>query len=96
MRGFLLTMRSDPGNLCLEQGNPLAKLMVREAVERLRRQLAGQIACTARALVKFHRYPLCDRLSLAVNRLHGYLAQRAVYDFPVHAGLAGSVQGGMA
>jgi len=55
--------------------------MVRITVERLQRQLAGQIAFRARALVKFHHRALCDRMSLAVNRLRRYLAQRTVYQF---------------
>jgi len=75
----LAAMFGNAGNFSLKQCDPLAKLVVRIPVERLQRQLAGHIACTARALIKFHREPLCDRLSLAVNRLHGYVALRAVY-----------------
>jgi hypothetical protein len=70
----LVAVRTHPGDFSFEQGDPFAKLVVRIPVERLRCQLAGQIACAAWALIKFHQCSLCDRLSLAVNLLHGYLA----------------------
>jgi len=69
MRGRLVTVRRDTGDLGLEQSDPLIQFVVRKAVKRLRCQLAGQIADAARALVEFHHLSLCDRLSLAVNRL---------------------------
>lgn len=78
-------MRNHAGNLCLKQDDPFAKLMMRITVERLQRQLAGQVAFGARALIKFHHGALCGGLSLAVNRLRRYLAQRTVYQFAAHS-----------
>ena len=78
MGGGLVAVRGYADDFGFEQSDPFAKLVVRIAVKRLPGQLAGQIRCAARALIEFHQHALCDRFSLAVNRLHGYLALRAV------------------
>ena len=89
-------MRRHPGDFSLKQSDPFVQFVMRKAVKRLRRQLAGQIACSARALVEFHHGSLCDRLSLAVNRLRRYLAQRLVNVFWAQTDTTALHQGGMA
>lgn len=96
MCGGFVAVRSHAGDFRFEQGNSIGQFVMRITVERLRCQKAGHIACTARALVKFHRASLCDRLSLAVNRLRGYLALLTVYEFAAAVGCVAPVQGGMA
>lgn len=54
-----VAMRNDPGDLGFKQGDARIEFVVRITVERLQRQLAGQIAFRARALIKFHRHALC-------------------------------------
>lgn len=98
MCGSLVTMPRNAGDFRLKHYNALIQLMMRITVERFQRQLAGQIAFGARALVKFHRRALCDRLSLAVNRVRGYLPQRTVYQFAAQSDTAGlhRIRGGTA
>lgn len=96
MGSGLVTMRRHPGYFGLEQSDPLVQFMMRKAVERLRCQLAGQIACSAWALFEFHHVSLCDRLSLAVNRLQRYVAQRIVDVFWARTDTTALHQGGMA
>ncbi len=79
MGGGLVAVRGYADDFGFEQSDPFAKLVVRIAVKRLPGQLTGQIRCAARALIEFHQHALCDRFSLAVNRLHGYLALRVIY-----------------
>lgn len=79
MRRGLVAMRDDAGDLRFQQRDPLVEFVVRITVKRLQGQLAGHIAFGARALIKFHRVTVCDCISLAVNRLRRYLAQRIVY-----------------
>ena len=81
MRLSFIPMRHDANYLNLEQGDAFIQFVMRIAVERLHRQLAGQIAFGAWALIKFHHPALCGRMSLAVNRVRRYLAQRTVYHF---------------
>lgn len=78
-------MRDHAGDFCLEPGDAFVQFVMRITVERLQRQLRGQIAFWARALIKFHQLTLCDCLSLAVNRLHRYLALRTVYHSAVQS-----------
>lgn len=96
MGNSFVAMRFHAGNLGLKQRYPIIKFAMRIGVKRLRTQLAGQIACAARALFKFHRRALCGRLDLAVNRLHRYLALRVVYYLAGQTGGAAAVEGGMA
>ena len=64
-------MRLDPRNLAFEQDNPFGQLILREAVKRLQRQLAGGIAAQTGAVVFVHPNYKIDLRALAVNTPKG-------------------------
>ena len=68
MRGGLVTVRSDPGDLDLKLGNPLVEFGQRIGIEAFLRQCGGSVAFGPRQII-VHYGMRIGRGGLAVNRV---------------------------
>ncbi|GAA4763884.1 hypothetical protein GCM10023306_06710 [Novosphingobium ginsenosidimutans] len=64
-------MRLDPRYFAFEQRDPFSQFILRKAVERFQRQLAGGIAARTGAVVIVHPRRKIDFPALAVNTAKG-------------------------